>query len=82
MTEAAAVDREDLAEKASEFLLGVLERMGEAILAGAAIAALTALWIFRTRPALLSRGGHLLARLVGRPGWPIARRRRFFGTIP
>lgn len=28
MTEAAAADREDLAEKASEFLLGVLERMG------------------------------------------------------
>lgn len=28
MTDAAAADREDLAEKASEFLLGVLERMG------------------------------------------------------
>ena len=28
VTEAAAADREDLAEKASEFLLGVLERMG------------------------------------------------------
>ena len=28
MTEATASDREDLAEKASEFLLGVLERMG------------------------------------------------------
>lgn len=28
MTQAAEADREDLAEKASEFLLGVLERMG------------------------------------------------------
>ena len=28
VTETAAADREDLAEKASEFLLGVLERMG------------------------------------------------------
>lgn len=28
MTETATVEREDLAEKASEFLLGVLERMG------------------------------------------------------
>src|SRR4030095_964951 len=28
VTEAATADREDLAEKASEFLLGVLERMG------------------------------------------------------
>jgi hypothetical protein len=28
VTEAATVEREDLAEKASEFLLGVLERMG------------------------------------------------------
>jgi spoIIIJ-associated protein len=28
MTETATADREDLAEKASEFLLGVLERMG------------------------------------------------------
>lgn len=28
MTEAMTADREDLAEKASEFLLGVLERMG------------------------------------------------------
>jgi len=28
VTDAAATDREDLAEKASEFLLGVLERMG------------------------------------------------------
>jgi spoIIIJ-associated protein len=28
VSEAAAADREDLAEKASEFLLGVLERMG------------------------------------------------------
>lgn len=28
MTEPATVEREDLAEKASEFLLGVLERMG------------------------------------------------------
>ena len=28
MTETAAADREDLAEKASDFLLGVLERMG------------------------------------------------------
>ena len=28
MTQAASTDREDLAEKASEFLLGVLERMG------------------------------------------------------
>lgn len=45
----------------------LVERMGEAILVGAAIAALVTLWIFRTRPALLSRVGDRLAALTGRP---------------
>lgn len=44
----------------------LLEQMGEVLLAGAAIAALVTLWIFRTRPALLSRAGHLLTRWSGR----------------
>jgi hypothetical protein len=43
------------------------ERMGEAIVGGSAVAALVALWMFRTRPALLSRAGHALVRLLGRP---------------
>ena len=46
----------------------LLERMGEGILAASAVAALVALWMFRTRPALLSRVGHLLARLLRKPG--------------
>jgi hypothetical protein len=46
----------------------LVEQMGEAILAGAAIAAIATLWIFRTRPALLSRAGHVVARLFNRPG--------------
>jgi hypothetical protein len=46
----------------------LVERLGEVILAGAAVAALAALWIFRTRPALLSRAGRLVARVSGKPG--------------
>ena len=46
----------------------LLERMGEAIVAASALTALVALWMFWTRPALLSRAGHLLARLIGKPG--------------
>ena len=45
----------------------VIERMGEGIVVASAIAGLIAFWMFRTRPALLSRAGHLLARLIGRP---------------
>jgi hypothetical protein len=44
-----------------------IERMGEAIVAASALAAIVGLWMFRTRPAVLSRAGHLLARLVGKP---------------
>jgi len=46
----------------------VIEQMGEAIVGASAIAGLLAFWMFRTRPALLSRAGHVLARLIGRPG--------------
>jgi hypothetical protein len=42
--------------------------MGEGIVAVSALAALIALWMFRERPALISRAGHLLARALGRPG--------------
>lgn len=45
----------------------ILERMGEVMLGGAAIGGLVTLWIFRTRPALLSRIGRLVTRLTGRP---------------
>ena len=45
----------------------LIERMGEAIVGASAVGAVVALWMFRTRPALLSRAGHALARLVGRP---------------
>lgn len=46
----------------------LVERMGEAILVVAAIAAIATMWIFRTRPALLSRAGEVVARLFNRPG--------------
>lgn len=46
----------------------LVERMGEAILVIAAVVAVATLWIFRTRPALLSRVGHVVARLFKRPG--------------
>jgi Lysylphosphatidylglycerol synthase TM region len=46
----------------------LIERMGEGIVAASAFAGVVALWMFRSRPALLSRAGHLLARLIGRPG--------------
>jgi hypothetical protein len=45
-----------------------IERMGEGVVAAAAIAGVLALWMFRTRPALLSRAGRLLARVIGKPG--------------
>jgi hypothetical protein len=45
----------------------VLERMGEGIVVASALAGLVVFWMFRTRPAVLSRAGHLLARLVGTP---------------
>jgi hypothetical protein len=44
-----------------------IERMGEALVGASALGALVALWMFRTRPAVLSRAGHALARLLGRP---------------
>jgi Lysylphosphatidylglycerol synthase TM region len=44
-----------------------MERLGEAIVAASAVAALVALWMFRTRPAVLSRAGHALARVIGKP---------------
>jgi hypothetical protein len=44
-----------------------IERMGEAIVGASAVGTLVALWMFRTRPALLSWAGHAVARLLGRP---------------
>jgi len=44
-----------------------IERLGEAIVGASALAALVALWMFWTRPAVLSRVGQMLARLTGRP---------------
>ncbi len=45
-----------------------LARVGEVVIAASVAAGLVAFWAFRTRPALLSRGGQWLARLVGQPG--------------
>jgi hypothetical protein len=45
-----------------------IERVGEGIVAACAVGGVVALWMFRTRPALLSRAGQLLARVLGRPG--------------
>ncbi len=46
----------------------VIERMGEAVVVVSGLAALLVLWMFRTRPALISRAGHLVARAIGRSG--------------
>jgi len=45
----------------------VIEGLGEAVVAGSALAAAIVLWMFRARPALISRAGHLIARLIGKP---------------
>jgi hypothetical protein len=45
-----------------------LARAGEVVIATSVAAGLVAVWAFRTRPALLSRGGQWLASLFGRPG--------------
>jgi hypothetical protein len=45
----------------------MIEGMGKAIVLASAVATMVALWMFRTRPALISRAGHLLARVVGKP---------------
>jgi hypothetical protein len=46
----------------------IIQQMGEGIVGASALIGLLAFWMFRTRPALLSRAGHLLARVIGRPG--------------
>jgi hypothetical protein len=45
-----------------------IEGLGEGIVAASGLAAIGVLWMFRERPALISRVGHLLARAIGRPG--------------
>jgi hypothetical protein len=44
-----------------------IERIGEVVVGASLVAALTALWMFRTRPAVLSRAGRMLGRLGRRP---------------
>jgi len=46
----------------------VIERMGESVVVVSGLAVLLALWMFTTRPALISRAGHLVARAIGRSG--------------
>lgn len=45
----------------------IMVRTGEAILVAAFVAALAAIWVFRTRPAVLSGLGRLAARLLRKP---------------
>jgi hypothetical protein len=44
-----------------------VERLGETLVGASAVVAIVALWMLSTRPAVLSRAGQLLARLIGRP---------------
>lgn len=50
----------------------VLERMGEGSVVAALVGGLVALWVFRTRPAVLSRLAPLVGRLLRRPASPDA----------
>jgi hypothetical protein len=45
----------------------LLERVGEAVVVLSFVAAVVALWMFRTRPAILSRAGALVGRLRRKP---------------